>query len=196
MLQANLSDKVNFLSHWRDLGPKGYNPGLFLQDPTHAHNNLDYPRWRPRFYSGHLLLNQIQATVPWVSVLYTAFTDIPFFFFSIQVLNRKCVWSRPKCGKDQKRDLLVKGPIRVKFAHETTAPEITAFPQIRGITYYTLNPVIFVRNNASWLFRKWQKRVAFCFCPGSVELAIFTMCLEAPFCNKESENTTVNNHSK
>jgi len=39
----------------------------------------------------------------------------------------------------------------------------------------------FVRNNASWLFRKWQKRVAFCFCPGSVAVAIFTMCLEAPY---------------
>ena len=37
---------------------------------------------------------------------------------------------------------IVKGPIRVKFARETTAPEKTAFPQIRGITYYTLNPVI------------------------------------------------------
>ena len=36
---------------------------------------------------------------------------------------------------------IVKGPIRVKFACETTAPEKTAFPQIRGITYYTLNPV-------------------------------------------------------
>ena len=37
---------------------------------------------------------------------------------------------------------IVKGPIRVKFAREATAPEKTAFPQIRGITYYTLNPVI------------------------------------------------------
>lgn len=44
---------------------------------------------------------------------------------------------------------IVKGPIRIKFARETTAPEKAAFPQIRDITYYTLNPVILLRKNAS-----------------------------------------------
>ena len=112
-----------------------------------------------------------------------------FFFFTIQVLNRKCVWSRPKCGKDQKMRFatllhtgsIVKGRIRIKFARETTAPEKAAFPQIRGITYYTLNPVILLRKNASWLFRKWLKRVAFCVCPSSVAVRFSPCALKHHF---------------
>ena len=37
---------------------------------------------------------------------------------------------------------IVKGPITVKLARETNAPEKTTFPQIRGITYCKINPVI------------------------------------------------------
>lgn len=90
---------------------------------------------------------------------------------------------------------IVKGPITVKLARETNAPEKTTFPQIRGITYYKINPVILWGiMQADYLEN--GKSVWPCFCPGSVAVAIFTMCLEAPFSNKESENTTANNHSK
>ena len=89
----------------------------------------------------------------------------------------------------------VKGPITVKLARETNAREKTTFPQIRGITYCKINPVILWGiMQADYLEN--GKSVWPCFCPGSVAVAIFTMCLEAPFSNKESENTTANNHSK